>query len=173
MSLVKDYPQHISPNITFIINSSFANSIFSRVWKRNEVVHYLKDGDHEVRNNNSPISLLQVFSKVAEKIASCQINNYLTETNRLTFHPSGNREFRSTETLSLMVTDHIFQAMDGKHITAIVLIDLSKAFDSLCHLTLLNTFTRLGTSQRLSNGSKVTSLTDNNARALQHRCQNR
>ena len=108
MSAVKDFPQYILPNITNIINSSFANFSFSRAWKRGKVVHYLKDGDHEVANKNRPISLLQVLSKVAEKIAFCQFNNYLTETNRLTFHQSGNREVHSTETLSLMVADHIF-----------------------------------------------------------------
>ena len=108
MSVVKDCPQHILPNVINIINSSFANFSFSRAWKRGKVVHYLKDGDHEVPNNNRPISLQQVLSKVAEKIAFCQLNNYLTETNRLTFHQSGNPEVHSTETLSLMVADHIF-----------------------------------------------------------------
>lgn len=44
-----------------------------------------------------------------------------------------------------MVTDHTLQAMDRNHITAMVLIDLLKAFDSLCHLSLLNKLTRLGT----------------------------
>ena len=44
-----------------------------------------------------------------------------------------------------MVTDHTLQAMDRKHITAMVLIDLLKAFDSLCHLGQLNKLTRLGT----------------------------
>ena len=141
MSVVKDCRQHI----TNIINSSFANSVFPRVWKRGKVVHYLKNGDHEVPNKNRPISLLQVFSKVAEKIPFCQFNNYLKETNHLTFHESGNREFHSTETFSLMVTDHTLQAMDRKHITAVVLIDLRKAFDILCHLILLNKLTRLRT----------------------------
>ena len=141
MSVVKDCPQHI----TNIINSSFANFSFSRAWKRGKVVHYLKDGDHEVPNKNRPISLLQILPKVAEKIPFCQFNNYLKETNRLTFHESGNREFHSTETFSLMLTDHTLQAMDRKHITAVVLIDLRKAFDILCHLILLNKLTRLGT----------------------------
>ena len=44
-----------------------------------------------------------------------------------------------------MVTDHTLQSMDRKHITAMVLIDLLKAFDILCHLILLNKLTRLGT----------------------------
>ena len=39
------------------------------------------------------------------------------------------------KTLSLLVTGHIYKAMDKKEITAMALIDLSKAFD--CHRTLL------------------------------------
>ena len=58
----------------------------------------------------------------------------MIKNNRLTSHQSGNRKFHSTETLSLLVSDHICKAMDKKQITAMVLIDLSKAFDSLCHL---------------------------------------
>ena len=122
----------------FIIYSSFANSIFPRAWKQGEVVPHLKDGDHELPNNNRPISLLPVLSKVVERIAFCQFNNYLIKNNNycLISHQSGNRKFHSTETLSLLVSDHICKAMDKKQIPAMVLIDLSKAFDSLMSLEL-------------------------------------
>ena len=120
----------------FIIYSSFANSIFPRAWKQGEVVPHLKDGDHELPNNNRPISLLLVLSKVVERIALCQFNNYLIKNNRLTSHQNGNRKFHSTETLSLLVSDHICKAMDKKQITTMVLIDPSKAFDSLMSLEL-------------------------------------
>ena len=90
---------------------------------------HLKDGDHEVQNNNRPISLLPVLSKVAERIALAQFNNYLTQKNRLTCHQSGNRKHHSTGTLSLLVSDHIFSAMVKKQITAMMRIDVSKAFN--------------------------------------------
>ena len=60
-----------------------------------------------------------------------QFNDYLTLHNRLTRHQSGNRSLHSTETLSLLVTDDISRVMDSRQTTAMVLIDLSKAFDSL------------------------------------------
>ena len=81
--VVKDCLAHILPAITNIINSSLANSIFPRAWKRGEVVPHLKDGDLEVPNNNRPISLPPVLSKVVERIALCQFNNYLIKNNRL------------------------------------------------------------------------------------------
>ena len=109
---------------------------------------YIKDCDHEVPNNNRPISLLPVLSKVAEKIALIQFNDFLTKQDKLTQHQSGNRKNHSTETLSLLVTDHIFRAIDRQQLTAMVLIDLSKAFDSICHSTLLLKLNSLGTSSQ-------------------------
>ena len=39
-----------------------------------------------------------------------QFNDFLTNQDKLTQHQSGNRKNHSTETLSLLVTDHIFRA---------------------------------------------------------------
>ena len=66
-----------------------------------------------------------------------QFNDFLSQQGNLTCHQSGNRKYHSTETLSLLVTGHIFKATDKKEITAMVLIDRSKAFNSICHRTLL------------------------------------
>ena len=112
------------------------------------IVPHLKDGDHEVPNNNRPISLLPVLCKLAEKIALIQFNDFLTMHNKLTQHQSGNRRNHSMETLSLLVTDHIFRAIDQQQLTAMVLIDLSKAFESICHSTLLLRLRSLGTSSQ-------------------------
>ena len=146
--IIKDCLPYILPILTRLINSSFACSKFPRVWKKSVIVPHLKDGDHEVPNNNRPISLLPVFSKVAEKIALIQFNEFLTKQDKLTQHQGRNRKNHSTETLSLLVTDHMFRAIDQQQLTAMVLIELSKAFDSICHSTLLLKLRRLGTSSQ-------------------------
>ena len=74
------------------------------------IVPHLKDGDHEVPDNNRPISLLPILSKVAEKIALIQFSDLLTKQDKLTRRQSGNRKNRSTETLILLVTS-LFQAL--------------------------------------------------------------
>ncbi|CAB4034553.1 Hypothetical predicted protein [Paramuricea clavata] len=98
LSVVKDCLTHILPILTDLINSSFTNSLFPRAWKKAEVIPQPKVRDQEVADNYRPISLFPVLSKVAEKIALGQFNNYLTRNNRLTRHQSGNRKFHSTET---------------------------------------------------------------------------
>ena len=147
ISVVKDCLEHILPTLTDLINHSFSSSVFPLAWKKSEVVPHPKGGEHEVANNNRPVTLLPVLSKVAERIAMRQFNDYLTFHNRLTTHQSGS--LHSTETLSLLVTDDILRAMDSRQITAVVLIDLSKAFDRLCHSTLLSKLKLLGASVKV------------------------
>ena len=62
--------------------------------------------------------------------------------------PLAERSTCSKSTLSLLIPDHIFRAIDQKQLTAMVLIDLSKAFDSICHSTLLLKLHSLGTSSQ-------------------------
>ena len=150
-SVMKDCLHHILPTITSIINLSWESSTFPRAWKQAEIIPHLKEGDHEEPNNNRPISLLPVLSKVAEKLAIQQYASWLSDKNRLTRHQSGNRKLHSAETLGLLVADHGFSAIDERKITAMVLIDLSKAFDSICHTTLIGKLHALGTSTHALN----------------------
>lgn len=112
ISAVKDCLEHILPTLTDLINYSFSSSVFPLAWKKGEVIPHPKEGDHEVASNNRAISLLPVLSKVAERIAMRQFNDYLTLHYRLTKHQSGNRFLHSTETLSSLVTDDILREMD-------------------------------------------------------------
>lgn len=93
--VVKDCLPHILPTLTGLMNS--ANSVFPYALKRAVVVPHLKDGDDEVPDNNRPIPLLPVLSKVIERIALNQFNSFLTRENR---HQSGNRKKHSTETFT-------------------------------------------------------------------------
>ena len=98
------------------------------------MVPLLKDGDNYVANN-PPISLLPVLFNGAERTALRQNNFYLTRKNIVSQHHSGNQKFRSTETMSLLVTNHIFKAADEKKLTTMLLLDLSKAFNCIYRST--------------------------------------
>ena len=144
--VIKDSLPNIVSTLTRLINLSFASNAFPQTWKQAKVIPHPKEGDHELPNNNRPISLLPAFSKVLERIALNQYLDNLTSHGRLTTHLSGNRKVHSTETLSLHVTDYIFKAIEVKKVTGMVLIDLRIAFDSLSHSVLLNELSSLGTS---------------------------
>ncbi|CAB4026746.1 Hypothetical predicted protein [Paramuricea clavata] len=147
MRVIKDSLPVILGPLTDIINCSLNTSTYPKAWKKAEVIPLLKDGDHEQASNNRPLSLLPVASKVCEKIVLSQFNTYLTRNNRLSSHQSGNKKHFSTETLSIFVNDTILKAMDNKKLTALVLLDLSKAFDSVNHNILLQKLERIGASK--------------------------
>ena len=56
ISVVKDCLEHILPTSTDLINHSFSSSVFLPAWRKGEVVPHRKEGDHEVTNNNRPVS---------------------------------------------------------------------------------------------------------------------
>ena len=72
---------------------------------------------------------------------------HLIRNNKLAAHQSGNRKLHSTETALLYVTDQLLQAMDNKKVSIMVLLDMSKAFDSIRHDILLSKLQNLDFSQ--------------------------
>jgi hypothetical protein len=147
MRVIKDSLPVILGPLTDIINCSLSTSTYPSTWKKAEVIPLLKDGDHEQASNNRPLSLLPVASKICEKVVLIQFNSYLLRNNRLSSHQSGNKKHFSTETLNIFVNDAILKAMDNKMLTALVLLDLSKAFDSINHNILLQKLEFIGASQ--------------------------
>ena len=56
---------------------------------------------------------------------------YLTSKGRLSTKQSGNKEKHSTEASVIQTTDMILSAIDKKQLTAVILLDMNKAFDSI------------------------------------------
>ena len=106
----------------------------------------LKDGDREIPNNYRPISLLPVLSKICERVAHDQLMSFLIANQRLSPKQCGNKKWNSTETSILQTTDAILEAIDKKQLTATVLLDMSKAFDSVDHGILLSKLQDIGLS---------------------------
>ena len=63
-----------------------------------------------------------------------------------TEHQSGNKAPHLTETMNVMMTDKFLEAVNEKMLTLMVLLDLSKAFDSIDHAKLLVKLSSLGMS---------------------------
>ena len=154
MFIIKDALPVVLPYLTEIINRSLETSIFPTAWKESEVIPLLKEGSHEVANNNRPVSLLPAISKICERIALNQLTDFVTQEDNLSVHQSGNKKMHSTETLNVFISDTILDAMDKKKITALVLLDFSKAFDSIEHSRLINKLRLLGVSEKAADWFK-------------------
>ena len=130
--------------ITNLINSLFASNCCAQAWEPTLVIPNLKSGDPDEPENTCPISLLPIMSKVCERAAHTQFMDFLHKNSKISGLQSGNRKFHSNETALLHYTDQLLKNMDEKCISVVVLLDMSKAFDSMQHDNLLSKLPLLG-----------------------------
>ena len=76
--------------------------------------------------------------KVCERAAHTQFMDFLDKNSKISGLQSGNRKFHSTETALLHYKDQLLKNMDEKRISVVLLLDMSKAFDSIQHDNLLS-----------------------------------
>ena len=140
------------------MNYSFYTGTFVRAWKIAEVTPILKSGNSEDPSNNRPISPLAILSKVSERLANGKFVDYFTANKILAKTESGDQKLYSTETAVLCATDELLQAIDDKKISALVLLNMSKAFDSIRHILLQKNYKLLVSPFHAMTGSIATLL---------------
>ena len=123
--------------ILIIVNTSIVTGNYPNSWKHPYVIPVHKSGSTDDVGNFRSISLLSILSKVIEKIVANQLTSFLELNNLLSNEQHGFRQKLSTETALLKITNKIYENMDNKKISLLLLLDLSKAFDSVHHPTLI------------------------------------
>ena len=117
------------PVWTNIINKSIEEGIVLKCWKE-AIVHPVQK-NHSLGTNLSnyrPISNLNFFSKLIEKIILNQLINHFRTNNLLPNYQTAYREHHSTETAILNLCDNILQNIEKNINAAMVALDLSAAF---------------------------------------------
>jgi len=81
--------------------------------------------------------LSSVLSKLTERVKNC-LTSHLSTNNLLNSYQYAYTKHHSTESTLLAVHDHIIKSMSEQKVTALCLLDLSAAFDSIDHSILLH-----------------------------------
>ena len=136
-NLLKDAAPVISKPLAHIINLSLTTSIFPTEWKEAKITPLFKSGKKSSVENYRPISILPVISKIAEKIVQKQLTEYLEENKLLTDYQFGYRKHSSTEMAANLFIDDIRKQVDQGNLAGALFLDLSKAFDTISHASLL------------------------------------
>jgi len=84
-----------------------------------------------------PISNLSVLSKLLERFVARQLLEHLNAARLFPDLQSGYWAYHSTETAVLKVLADILRALDTGDLVVLTLLDLSAAFDTVDHATLL------------------------------------
>ena len=125
--------------ITKMVNMSHFEGTFPQSFKNISVRPLLKKFNFpkEELNNYRPISNLSFLSKILERIIFDRMTKHIQSFNTYTPFQSAYRKFHSTETALLRIQNDLLLAIDKKKVSALVLLDLSAAFDTIDHSILL------------------------------------
>ena len=89
-------------------------------------------------NSYRPISNLSFLSKTIERVVAARFNEHVESHNLLPSRQSAYRAHPSTKTAVIDVHNRIVRNVDrGGHVSVLVLLDLSSAFDAVDHSILL------------------------------------
>jgi hypothetical protein len=138
-SLLRENVDVLAPFLVELFNRSLLQGTVPTVFKSAYITPLLKKPDLDPAENKSyrPISNLSVLSKTLERFVARQLLDYLYAADLMPDLQSAYRSHHSTETAVLKVLSDILRAVDSGDLAALALLDLSAAFDTVDHETLL------------------------------------
>ena len=119
----------ITPILSHVVSASLSQGIFPEELKVAKVIPLHKGGSRSEASNYRPISLLSCFSKIYEKVVQKRLVSHLKTNNILYASQYGFRTGHSCEHAILEAQHCILKSLERKQVTALLLLDFSRAFD--------------------------------------------
>ena len=130
--------------ISLLAGASLESGCFPAAWKQANVVPVYKKNDKTCVTNYRPISLLPCASKVVERLVYNELYDYCSKFNLLSEKNSGFKKLDGTINQLINLTNKIYQGLNDEHEIAMIFLDLSKAYDRICHTRLIYKLRKLG-----------------------------
>ena len=137
VSVIKTSKNQVAIPLTIIFNNSVSQGKFPLLFKHATVVPIHKKGPKDDISNYRPISLLNIFSKIFEKLMKKSLINFLESKNILNPSQFGFRRGLNTFDALRTFSEEIYSSLDSKHSLLSIFIDFTKAFDTVRHDILL------------------------------------
>src|SRR5664279_3352739 len=137
--LLRENIDELAPFLVELFNRSLQHGVVPTAFKAAFITPQLKKPDLDPAGVKSyrPIPNLSMPSKLLEKLVAQQLIDYLTASKLLPDLQSAYKAHHSTETAVLKVLGDILRAIDSGNLAILTLLDLSAAFDTVDHSTLL------------------------------------
>ena len=130
----------ISSPLTSLCNLSISTGVFPSAWKQARIVPVPKGTNKTLPSGYRPISILPVVSKIIERHI---IVEHLEHSAPISPKQWGFISFKSTISALIKVVDDWSRALDQEFEVCIVFFNISKAFDTVPHLPLLQQMEKL------------------------------
>ena len=137
LKVLKSCSKIIAPYLCKFYNYFMENGTFPQILKLGQITPIFKKGNTQLMENYRPVSTLPCFGKIFEKLIFNRFYNFIISKNILYENQFGFRRKHSTSNAINHSIDKIVSDLENKHHVIGIFIDLSKAFDTICHQKLL------------------------------------
>lgn len=137
-AFLKKIAWNIASPLSIIANKSYEQGIFPDLMKISKTVPILKkDGIAHEMSSSRPISIVNAFSTVLEKLAEKRLMSFLLNTDFFFNAQFGFLKGRSTSHAILDLIDFVSKALNNNEYCLGIFLDVKKAYDSVSHEILL------------------------------------
>ena len=134
----------IAPILREIFQRSVATGELPEDWLNADVAPVYKKGDRSGPGNYRPVSLTSVVCKVLEHILHGHIMRHFERHAILADQQHGFRKGRSCETQLTSLVEDLHRIVDNRSQADLIIMDFSKAFDTVPHRRLLSKLNHVG-----------------------------
>ena len=121
----------IAPILQVLYTQSLSTGNLPGDWLTANITPVYKKCSQSIPSNYRPISLTSIFSKVMEHIIFHSIMEHLQDYNILSEFQHDFRPGHSCQTQLINFIENIQHAMDNRKQVDLILLDFSKAFDTI------------------------------------------
>ena len=105
--IIKYYKETLLTPLTLIHNAIISSVKYPRCWKIAEVIAMHKKGSHSDPNNYRPVSLLDCFGKILERLIYDQMMTFIMKYSILFIYQYVFRKDHSTTLALIVIVDNI------------------------------------------------------------------
>ena len=142
--ILKECASQLAPGLSEIFQNSIDSGKLPTDWTNANVSPVFKKGDVHLAENYRPVSLTSVTCKLLEHIICKHLLTHLEKNNILTNLNHGFRSGYSCETQLLVTLNDLLHFNDEGSQTDVIILDFSKAFDTVPHEELLTKLESFG-----------------------------
>ena len=142
--ILRELSEEISPSLTYIFNQSLQVGTLPDDWLKANVAPIFKKGNKNLAVNYRPVSLTSVCCKILEHIVLKHMLTHFEDHSVLTSLQHGFRAAHSCVSQLIITVHDLMSFRDSNLQTDVIVLDFSKAFDTVPHNRLLHKINHYG-----------------------------